>query len=83
MNKEIEEQREYIKKSLHRIVVVARIMTEISDITEEDVMAFISEVGNKEFKRVFGATKREFMIIAMSDFLKESAALAELTKGEE
>lgn len=83
MNKEIEEKKQYIKETLHRIVVIARIMTEESDITEEDVRAFISEVGNKEFNKVFRATEREFMMIAMSDLLKDSVTLAELTKGEE
>ena len=83
MNKEIEEKKEYIKENLHRIVVIARILTEESDITEEDVRELISEVGNKEFNKVFGATEREFMMMALSDLLKDSITLAELTKGEE
>ena len=83
MNKEIEEKKEYIKENIHRIVVIARIMTEESDITEEDVRELISEVGNKEFKRVFGATEREFFMMAMSDLLRDSVTLAEMMKGEE
>lgn len=83
MNKEIEEQKQYIRDTLHRIVVIARMITEGSNATEEDVKAFISEVGNKEFKKIFGATEQEFMMIAMSDLLRDSATLAEMMKGEE
>lgn len=83
MNKEIEEKKEYIKETLHRVVVIARIMTEESDWTEDDVRAFIAAVGNTEFNKVFGATEREFMMIAMSDLLRDSATLAEMMKGEE
>lgn len=83
MNKEVEEKKEYIKDNLHRIAVIARTMTAENDITEEDVRAFISEVGNKEFKKVFGATEREFMMMAMIDLLKVNATLAEMMKGEE
>lgn len=83
MNRELEEHKQYIRDTLHRIIVIARFITEESNTTEEDVKAFISEVGNKEFEKVFRATEQEFMMIAMGDLLKDSATLAEMMKGEE
>lgn len=83
MNREVEEHKQYIRDTLHRIIVIARFITEESDATEEDVKVFISEVGNKEFEKVFRATEQEFMMIAMGDLLKDSATLAEMMKGEE
>ena len=74
---------EFIDRSIHRLMKVARLSVDNDEMTKEEMAAYIPERANEEFVKIFGMNEEEFAMSLLDDLLDMARENAmEIMKGD-